>query len=327
MDPRPITPGPSHRSPVAQRNGPLADALDTGALPLDGGLSDALAAAGAELSGPLWTARLLLEEPAAVTAAHDAFLAVGARVLTTAGYQLSPEGLTRRGLTATRAAAVAARATELAREAARRHPERVWVAASVGPLGAVRADGGEYRGRYGLTEAELVRFHRPRIEAAAAGRPDVLALETVPDVVEARAMLTAAARVDVPVWLSYTVADGRTRAGQSLTEAFAVALGHPRVIAVGVNCCAPAEVAPALRVAAAVTGLPGVAYPNSGERWDAERGWHGSAVPTADAVAAWYAAGARLIGGCCRVGPARLAPVAAAVRDLGAPPTGAGLRG
>lgn len=318
MEPRPTVPQTPHRPADGQERSP-ADALRAGALPLDGGLSDALAAAGADVSGPLWTARLLLDDPGAVTAAHSAFLAAGARVLTTAGYQLSPGGLARRGLAPGEAAAVAARATEVARAAAERQRERVWVAASVGPLGAVRADGSEYRGRYGLTEAELVRFHRPRIEAAAAGCPDILALETVPDAVEARAMLTAAAAVDLPVWLSYTVAGGRTRAGQSLTEAFAVAAGDPRVIAAGVNCCHPAEVLPALRVAAAVTGLPGVAYPNSGEAWDAERGWHGPAARTAGAVAAWYEVGARLIGGCCRVGPDRLAPVAAAVRRLGAP--------
>ncbi|NJP65743.1 homocysteine S-methyltransferase [Streptomyces spiramenti] len=314
--PDPRHPGP----PVGDRYRSPASALAAGALPLDGGLAAELAVRGADLSGPLWTARLLLEDPAVVTACHAAFLAAGARVLTTAGYQLSPAGLTRRGLSAEEAAGVAAEATAVARAVARRATEQVWVAASVGPLGAVRADGGEYRGGYGLSEAELVRFHLPRVEAAAAGGPDVLALETVPDAREARAMLTAAEAVGVPVWLSYTVAGGRTRAGQPLAEAFAVAAGRPGVVAVGVNCCDPAEVTPALRIAAAVTGLPGVAYPNSGERWDADRGWHGPVTRTAASVADWYASGARLIGGCCRVGARELAPVAAAVRRL--PPPG-----
>jgi S-methylmethionine-dependent homocysteine/selenocysteine methylase len=158
--------------------------------------------------------------------------------------------------------------------------------------------------------AELVRFHRPRIEALAAAGPDLLALETVPDVVEAEALLAAVRGVGVPAWLSYTVSGGRTRAGQPLAEAFAVAAGAPEVVAVGVNCCAPGEVAAAVRLAAAVTGKPVVAYPNSGEGWDGT-GWTGRADGPARYAREWVAAGARLVGGCCRVGPAQIAELAA----------------
>lgn len=68
------------------------------------------------------------------------------------------------------------------------------------------ADGSEYRGRYGLSVAELARFHRPRIEALAAAGPDALALETVPDADEAAALLSAVEGCGVPVWLSYSIA-------------------------------------------------------------------------------------------------------------------------
>ncbi|MQS09723.1 homocysteine S-methyltransferase family protein, partial [Streptomyces alkaliphilus] len=87
------------------------------------------------------------------------------------------------------------------------------------------------------------------------------------------------------------------------------------VVAVGVNCCRPEDVGPAVESAASVTGLPVVAYPNSGEVWDPGRGrWTGSPTLRPEAVAQWVRAGARLIGGCCRVDAARLAPLAAAVR-------------
>ncbi len=102
-------------------------------------------------------------------------------MLITASYQASFEGFGRRGRDAAQAAALFRRSVELARAAARGATgEQVWVAASVGPYGAVLADGSEYRGRYGLGVAELTDFHRPRIEALAAAEPDVLALETVP---------------------------------------------------------------------------------------------------------------------------------------------------
>ncbi|MFE4869384.1 homocysteine S-methyltransferase [Streptomyces sp. NPDC056682] len=191
------------------------------------------------------------------------------------------------------------------------HPE-TWVAASVGPYGAFLADGSEYRGRYGLSVRELERFHRPRIEALVAAGPDVLALETVPDADEAEALLRAVEGFGVPVWLSFSIEGGRTRAGQDLAAAFGLAVGNDQVVAVGVNCCAPADADRAVPLAASVTGKPVVVYPNSGERWDAERrGWVGAGTFDAGRLGDWQAAGARLVGGCCRVGPAEIARLAA----------------
>ncbi|GHF81012.1 homocysteine S-methyltransferase [Streptomyces filamentosus] len=292
----------------------FAQALAEGVLVLDGGLSRQLEAQGCDLSGALWSARLLADAPEQLGAAHAAYLRAGAGVLTTAGYQATFEGFARRGLDRRAAAGLLARSVTLAREAAAAEPG-TWVAASVGPYGAMLADGSEYRGRYGLSVRELVAFHRPRMEAFAAAGPDVLALETVPDAEEAEALLRAAEGCGVPVWLSYTVAGGRTRAGQALAEAFAVAAGNDQVVAVGVNCCDPAEAADAVAEAVAVTGRPAVVYPDSGERWDAAaRDWRGApAYGPATAprlAAAWAKAGARLIGGCCRTGPETIAALA-----------------
>lgn len=147
--------------------------------------------------------------------------------------------------------------------------------------------------------------------ALAEAEPDVLALETVPDVDEAEAVVRVAEETGLPVWLSYSVAGGRTRAGQPLEEAFAVAAGREAVVAVGVNCCDPAEAEEAVRVAVAVTGKPAVVYPNSGEGWDAGgRGWTGRSTFDPGRVRAWTGAGARLVGGCCRVGPDRIKELA-----------------
>ncbi|MEV7286248.1 homocysteine S-methyltransferase [Streptomyces sp. NPDC093252] len=295
---------------------PLAAVLAARTVVLDGGLSNQLEAAGYGLGDALWSARLLQEAPEAVVAAHGAYFAAGAEVAITASYQATFEGFARRGVGRARAGGLIASSVALAREAARRAgaARPLWVAGSVGPYGAMLADGSEYRGRYGLGVAELERFHRPRVEALAGAGPDVLALETVPDVDEAVALLRAVRGTGVPVWLSYTVDGGRTRAGQSLEEAFGVAAGVDQVIAVGVNCCAPREVAGAVEVAARVTGKPVVAYPNSGEAWGAG-GWDGRAVFDAGRVREWRDAGARLIGGCCRVGPGVIGEVARALRE------------
>ncbi|GHD89226.1 homocysteine S-methyltransferase [Streptomyces naganishii] len=294
----------------------LASALARGTLVLDGGLSNQLESAGHDLGDELWSARLLAERPEAITEAHLAYFEAGADVVITASYQATFEGFARRGTGRERAAELIASSVELARTAARRAYDRgvrrpLWTAASAGPYGAMLADGSEYRGRYGLTVSELERFHRPRLEVLAAAGPDVLALETVPDAEEAQALLRAVRGLGVPAWLSYTVAGGRTRAGQPLEEAFAPAADAPEVIAVGVNCCAPEDADAAVETAARVTGKPVVVYPNSGESWDAKaRAWTGRPAFTPELVTRWHAHGARLIGGCCRVGPRTTAQIA-----------------
>ncbi|MFJ2830038.1 homocysteine S-methyltransferase [Streptomyces sp. NPDC087263] len=294
---------------TSDSTGTLADALSTGTVVLDGGMSNQLESAGHDLSDELWSARLLAERPEAIVEAHLAYFEAGADVAITSSYQATFEGFAKRGLPREQAAELLGRSVELAREAARRaHLKGVtrplWVAASVGPYGAMLADGSEYRGRYGLSVTELERFHRPRLEVLAAAAPDVLALETVPDADEARALLRAVRGLGVPAWLSYSVAGDRTRAGQPLAEAFALAADADEVIAVGVNCCTPQDVDAAVETAARVTGKPVVVYPNSGEEWDADaRAWSGRSTFTADQVEGWRRGGARLIGGCCRVGP------------------------
>ncbi|MBT2451983.1 homocysteine S-methyltransferase [Streptomyces sp. ISL-43] len=303
---------------MPRASGPLAEAL-TGPGPggkavlLDGGLSNQLADQGCDLSGGLWTGRVLAERPDQVAAAHAAYARAGAQVLITASYQVGYAAFARHGYGRERTTALLRRSVRLAARAARAADHDVWVAASVGPYGAVLADGSEYRGRYGLSVRELAAFHRPRLEALLTEGPDVLALETVPDAVEAQALLAVLAETGARAWLSYTVADGRTRAGGPLSEAFALAAESPHVIAVGVNCCDPAEVLPALEAAAAVTGKPLVAYPNDGSVWEPATGtWRSPATTVPWPTADWRRAGARLVGGCCRIGPDRIAALAAA---------------
>lgn len=297
----------------------------------DGGLATTLEARGHDLSTALWSARLLLDAPGEIAAVHRAFFRAGAVIATTASYQASFAGLAACGLGPGESAAVLRRSVEIAaavRAEFAGDERRRWVAASVGPYGAALADGSEYRGRYGRTVAELTAWHRPRLEVLAEAGPDVLALETVPDVDEGEALVAALAGLGVPAWLSYSVAGGRTRAGQPLAEAFAVA-DLPEVVAVGVNCCAPGEVAEATAVAAEVTGKPVVVQPNSGESWDPQRRcWTGPVrYDPADATA-WVPAGARIVGGCCRVGPELITQLAAVLaasgRSRGVPASGAG---
>ncbi|WP_327133929.1 homocysteine S-methyltransferase [Streptomyces sp. NBC_01343] len=299
---------------MPRASGPLAEVLARRAVVLDGGLSNQLAEQGCDLSGGLWSGRVLAERPDQVEAAHAAYVRAGAEVLITASYQVGYEAFAAHGHDRAETTALLHRSVALAARAAEAADHEVWVAASVGPYGAVLADGSEYRGRYGLSVRELAAFHRPRIEALLAAGADVLALETIPDAEEAEALLGVLAGTGAAAWLSYTVTGARTRAGRPLPEAFALAAGAPEIIAVGVNCCDPADVLPALEAAASVTRKPLLAYPNDGSVWDAPTAtWHAPPHPAPWPVAAWRTAGARLIGGCCRIGPAGIAELAAGI--------------
>ncbi|GAA1441139.1 homocysteine S-methyltransferase [Mycobacterium cookii] len=278
----------------------------------DGGVATELEARGHDLSDALWSARLLLDAPQEITAVHAAFFRAGAAIATTASYQASFDAFAARGIGRTETAGLLRRSVELAADA-RAQAGRGWIAASVGPYGAALADGSEYRGRYGLSVAQLEAWHRPRLEVLADAGADVLACETIPDVDEAQALMNLVRSLGVPAWLSYTVDGACTRAGQPLADAYAVADGVPEIVAVGVNCCAPADVLPAIGPASA-TGKPVIVYPNSGERWDpARRAWVGPASFSQQLAAQWVSAGARVVGGCCRVRPADIAQLAAAL--------------
>jgi homocysteine S-methyltransferase len=285
----------------------------------DGGLATELEARGHDLCDPLWSARLLFDAPDEIIAVHRAFFDAGAMIATTASYQVSFQGFAARGIDRAGTVRLLRRSVELARTASAEVPGSRWVAASVGPYGAALADGSEYRGRYGLSVAQLQTWHRPRLEVLAGAGADILALETIPDIDEAEALANLVHGLGVPAWLSYTIEGVRTRAGQPLAEAFAVAAGIAEIRAVGVNCCAPDDVLPAIGLAAE-TGKPVIVYPNSGERWDSRRRvWVGPSRFSAQAARQWVAAGARIVGGCCRVRPADIAKLAALVAR-GQPP-------
>ncbi len=288
---------------------------------LDGGLATELEARGNDLSGSLWSARMLRDEPAEIEEVHLSFFRAGAQVAITSSYQASFDGFAREGVGSTDAAVLMRRSLELAERArVRRLAElpagiELHVAASIGPFGAARADGSEYRGNYGVTQDELASFHAPRLAVLVSAGAELLAVETLPSIEEAvvvRDLL--AAYPHVRAWFSFSCRDAATISdGTPIEDAAAEAAASPQVLAVGVNCVEPSLVEQLLARAAGVTTLPLVAYPNDGRVWDAgARRWAGSSSAFAsDTLTRWRDLGARLIGGCCGVGPAAIEQIAA----------------
>jgi homocysteine S-methyltransferase len=290
---------------------------------LDGALATELERRGCDLRDPLWSAKVLFEQPALIRAVHSDYFAAGADCAITASYQATFAGFAQRGFDEAAAAELMGRAVRLALEARdafwaepanRAGRARPFVAASIGPYGAYLADGSEYRGMYGLSIADLVAFHRPRMAALVAAGAELLACETIPCIEEARALaLLLPEFPQISAWLSFSARDeAHTCQGEPLADCAVELAAHPQIAAIGINCTAPRYVPALIAALRRVTDKPIVAYPNSGETYEAANNrWLGeTACDDFGAQAqAWYAAGARLIGGCCRTTPEHIREV------------------
>ncbi|TVU62318.1 homocysteine S-methyltransferase [Paenarthrobacter nitroguajacolicus] len=299
--------------------------LDSGKdLVLDGALATELEAHGCDLEDPLWSAKVLLEQPHLIKQVHRDYFEAGASVAITASYQATPQGFARRGLGAEESLELVALSVRLADEARRESLAAgsasgpLLVAGSVGPYGAYLADGSEYRGDYTLSAAEFRDFHLPRIAALVEAGADFLACETLPSFAEAEALLALVAEFDVESWFTFTLRDsGHISDGTPLADVAALLRAEPRVAAVGVNCVPLDLVTDALGTLQESSDKPLVAYPNSGETYDAvTKTWSPSegvqGIGTlAGNAAEWRGLGGRLIGGCCRTTPRDIEALAA----------------
>jgi homocysteine S-methyltransferase len=287
---------------------------------LDGGMASELEYRGARIDGPLWSAQVLEDAPERIIEVHRAYIEAGAQCIETASYQVSRMGYAEIGLPFGRADAALLRSVRLAREAANAFPgRRIMIAASLGPYGAALHNGAEYHGNYDCSHADLVRFHRQRVDVIAAARgieaPDILAFETLPSLDEVQAIGEALADwPDVAAWFSFTCRDEtRVAHGELLIECAKAVAQFPQTIAIGVNCVLPGLIPALIRELRAASDKPVIVYPNSGEGWDAEnRRWAGwSDAASYGAMASdWFASGAHMVGGCCRTRPENVRLVA-----------------
>jgi len=291
---------------------------------LDGGLATELEKRGADLKNRLWSAKLLIENPDLIRQVHHDFMAAGADIVITASYQASIPGFVQAGVSVKEAENLIRLSVELACEARdafcdseqSRKRLRPMVAASIGPYGACLADGSEYRGDYALGKDELIKFHRPRMEILSETDADLFAFETIPSQLEAETLLELLGEFpNTKAWLSFSCKDEvHVSHGEQFCDCVALAENHAQIEAIGVNCTRP-EYIPGLLKSAFGTELPLIAYPNSGEAWNAvKREWAEERSQSLNAVE-WIRAGARLVGGCCRVGVDDISSMRKAVNE------------
>ena len=299
--------------PVSSNN---RDSLLSDLHVLDGGMASELEYLGADINGPLWSAHVLEESPDKIVAVHRAYIEAGAEIIETASYQVSRMGYAEVGFDPVRADAALLHSVALARKAATSYPDRrVLVAASLGPYGAALHNGAEYHGNYTCTFGDLIEFHRQRIDVLASAppgqTPDLLAFETLPSLTEAEAIGQALApHPELAAWFSFTCRDQQHVAhGELLRQCATAVAAFPQTVAIGVNCTHPSFIVDLIAELRAASNKPVIVYPNSGEGWDAQnRCWTGTSDPRAygDEALDWFAAGAQIVGGCCRTRPSHI---------------------
>ena len=329
---------------------------------LDGALATELEQHGCDLDDPLWSARVLLENPDVIVNVHADYFRAGADCAITSSYQATVEGFRKRGIGEEAALDLIRKTVELAAKARDdvwaevqeatvvegstgqlvdvssgraenvgneqseyrtgehtsgeklRRPRPV-VAGSVGPYGAYLADGSEYVGHYGVSDETLAEFHRPRMAALIEAGADILAFETIPSLQEARVLVELLKEFpNTHAWLSFSLKDGTSISEGTSLEVCAQTFGsEPQIAAIGLNCAPMEVVTEAIRILRQGSDKPIIVYPNSGETYDAEtKTWsgQGSCGSMKDASEQWVAAGAQIIGGCCRTTPYQIKELA-----------------
>ncbi len=296
---------------------------------IDGAMATELESRGCDLNDDLWSACILLEQPELIRAVHLDYFNAGADFAITASYQATVEGFAKRGLTHEQSLGLIKKSVQLAQEARdefwskeenRTNRIRPFITGSVGPYGAYLADGSEYRGDYNLTEDELIAFHRPRVEALIASRADLLACETLPCLIEARALIQLLAEfANTSAWFCFSAKDGEhISSGELIAKCASFLDKQPQAAAIGINCTSPLHIPSLIRKIKKNTNKPVIVYPNSGEYYSAvTKTWHGESSCDKFGLQSkeWYENGASLIGGCCRTTPGHIEEVSNWVRQ------------
>ena len=284
---------------------------------LDGALATELENRGCNINDSLWSAKILAENPEMIEKVHYDYFAAGADFAITSSYQATIQGFVEKGFSESEAIELIKRSVHIAQKARddfRKDPSNrtgrptPLVAGSVGPYGAYLADGSEYRGDYKITEEELIEFHRPRVKILIEEGVDILACETIPNLMEAKAIVKLLKEFpNVYCWISFSCKNALEISDGTLISDCAKFLDScEQVAAIGLNCTAPEYVQSLIKEIKTNSNKPIVIYPNSGEEYDAEsKTWHGHSSCEAYSCSAkgWLNDGAKLIGGCCRTTP------------------------
>lgn len=295
---------------------------------IDGAFGTELERKGYDINDSLWSAKFLMEKPESIGEVHKDYLEAGSDCVTTASYQATYEGFMKRGMSEAEAKALIQSSVKIAQkvrdafwadEQNRAKRQKPLVAASVGPYGAYLADGSEFTGNYGLSLEDLKVFHAKRLATLIETKPDLLACETIPCLMEVQALCELLeAYPEVYTWVSFSAKDGQhINSGETIKACATYLETQPNVVAIGINCTAPQHIDSLIGEIKAVSTKPIIVYPNGGSTYNAlTKTWDGLSKSSSYGKMAytWYEKGARIIGGCCQTTPEDIAQIAKWVR-------------
>ncbi|GAY73344.1 homocysteine S-methyltransferase [Lentilactobacillus kosonis] len=301
------------------------------AIVVDGAMATELEKHGVDTSNKLWSATALINNSEAVISVHTSYFNVGADIAITDTYQANVEGFMDAGFTEQQSEKLITDAVRLAVESRdkfyanldsrikqRRNFSPI-VAGSIGPYGAFLADGSEYTGAYKLSEKEYRNFHIKRLQLIAQSGVDMFAFETQPNFEETKALakILKDEFPELTAWITFSIKDTEHLCdGTPLVEAIRYFESNPQISAIGVNCTSMDNIEDTIKVIIPNTSKPVIVYPNNGDIYDPRtKTWISNPNSNSfeDLVPKWLAAGASLIGGCCRTTPSDIREVAKVV--------------
>ena len=260
---------------------------------LDGAMGTMLQSAGMQ---PGDVPELLaLTRPELLTGIHRQYIDAGAQIVYANTFGANRRKLARHGVTVE---AVVSAAVSAAKKACEGTSARV--ALDIGPLGELLAPLGN------LPFEDAAAMFAEMVQSGVKAGADLIVIETMTDLQEARAALIAAkehSKLPVLVTMSFEE-NGRTFTGCTAASMAATLTGLG-ADAIGVNCSlGPQQLLPILRQIMAHTNLPVIAKPNAGLPDPADGHYDLSPADFAAAMAQAVQAGVSIVGGCCGTGPA-----------------------
>lgn len=283
---------------------------------VDGATATELEGLGCNLNDELWSAKVLATEPELFKQVHKSYFEAGADCGISGSYQASIDGFMKRGYSLEQSENLIKKSIEILKESreewwkeAGEKSGRIYplVCGSVGAYGAYLADGSEYKGNYLVDADYLKNFHRRRIELLVEAGADILAVETIPCLLEAIAIAELIEDMNVECWICFSCKnETEISDGTKISECVKALNSFKSIKAVGINCTAPNYVGNLIKEIKIHTNKPIIVYPNSGEEYDPiEKIWKPKEnfKTYVDFTKEWIECGATIVGGCCRTTP------------------------
>jgi len=272
---------------------------------LDGALGTELERRGVATPLPLWSAQAVIDSPDALGAIHEEYARAGADILATATFRTTPRVMRKVGRPdsdADRLTEAAVRIAAAARDRAS-VTRKTWVGGSIGPLEDC------YRPEDAPAPDEALREHRDQAARLSRAGAELLLLETLNTIGEARAAAKAASESGLPFTVSFICKSGAALlSGEPLAEAARAVEGFGP-LAILVNCTPIPETASCLEALNRATSIPTGCYPNAGAVGDSQTwSFDPTVTPERFAILAqeWIGLGAQILGGCCGTTPAHI---------------------